>query len=104
MDAHYPDYEKVKKLQQELFNAQCELARELALPVVIHSRDQFDDTLEIIKNYTDLKVYFHCRGYGPQELEVLHNLLPQLRVGFCGNITYPAAVQLRSSLKKGIEL
>ena len=104
MDAHYPDYEKVKGVQQELFHAQCLLARELGLPVVIHSRDQFPDTLEAIKNYTDLKIYFHCRWYGPDELETLHHLLPQFRFGCCGNITYPAAEQLRASLKKGVEL
>ncbi len=104
MDAHYPDYDKVKDIQQELFHAQCSLARELGLPVVIHSRDQFADTLEVIKNYTDLKIYFHCRWYGPQELEVLHNLLPNFRFGCCWNITYPAAEQLRASLKKGVEL
>lgn len=99
IDAHYPDYDKVKWVQQELFHAQCALARDLSLPVVIHSRDQFTDTLEVIKNYTDLKIYFHCWGYGHEEIEILHALLPRLWIGYCGNITYPAAHKLRESIK-----
>lgn len=104
VDAHYPDYDQHTWLQQELFDAQCSLARELKLPIVTHSRDQFNNTLEVIKSYTDLKVYFHCRWYGPDEIVVVHNLLPNFRFGCCGNITYPAADELRNSLKKGVEL
>ncbi len=104
MDAHYEWYEKHKWLQQELFDAQCKLAQELRLPIVIHSRDQFEDTYEIIKHYTGLDVYYHCRGYGPEQLEKLHQLLPKFRFGCCGNITYPNAQQLRDSLLKWVEL
>ncbi len=104
IDAHYPNYNKAKELQQELFDAHCQFARDENLPLVIHSRDQFADTLEVIKNYTDLKIYFHCRGYGPDELEILHTIFPNLRIWFCGNITYPNAEILRASFKKCIAL
>ena len=49
--------------QQELFREQLVLARKLQLPIVIHSRDAFDETVEVLKEFSDLKMYFHCRGY-----------------------------------------
>ena len=104
IDAHYDWDEGIQRLQIELFAAQCELARELQLPIVIHSRDDFDLTLEVLKNYTDLKIYFHCRGYTADDICTAVDTLPHLWVWFCGNITYPKANQLRESLDKAVEL
>jgi Tat protein secretion system quality control protein TatD with DNase activity len=30
------------------------------LPVVIHSRDAFEDTMKILEKYKNMKIYFHC--------------------------------------------
>ena len=46
--------------QQELFYQQLVLARRLELPIVIHSRDAFNETIEVLKDFSDLKIYFHC--------------------------------------------
>lgn len=69
------------------------------MPLVVHSRDAFQDTLEILKEYTDLTIYFHCRGYGPEEFRILNSELKNLYVGFCGNITYKKAEELRETIK-----
>jgi Tat protein secretion system quality control protein TatD with DNase activity len=50
------------------------------------------------------KIYFHCRWYTTLELEVLHNLIKnnqnlELYIGFCGNISYPKAQDLRDSFQ-----
>ena len=37
-----------------------ELARELKLPVVIHDRDAHKDTLDIMKEYPEVKGIVHC--------------------------------------------
>lgn len=84
--------------QQKLFVQHCELARELKLPLVVHSRDAFNETFEILKNYTDLTIYFHCRGYGPEEFRMLDAEFRNLYVGFCGNVTYKNAQPLRDTL------
>lgn len=97
IDTHYPGDKRLDE-QKKLFAAQCELARELWLPVVIHSRDDFESTWDVIQHFKDLKIYFHCRGYGPDELQFLVKELPRVWFGFDGNITYPKAESLRQSL------
>lgn len=99
IDAHYPWFSaQTALLQQSFFRAQCCLARKYALPVVVHSRDAFDLTVEVLQEFTDLAVYVHCRGYGPEEMMRLIVTLPQVWFWFCGNITYPKATLLRASL------
>lgn len=97
IDTHY-DGDPYINLQKELFAQQCDLAQELNLPIVIHSRDDFASTWDVIKNYKNQKIYFHCRGYGPDEVKTLQDYFPQLWIGFCGNISYPKAQVLRDSL------
>ena len=48
-----------KDRQQEVFATQLELARELALPVVVHDREAHADTLEFLKKYKSAGVV-HC--------------------------------------------
>lgn len=100
IDAHY-DTDPHIDIQKELFAQQCDLAQEVNLPIVIHSRDDFASTRDVIKNYKNQKIYFHCRWYGPQELQQLQEYFSQFRVWFCGNITYPKAQKLRDSFAVG---
>jgi TatD DNase family protein len=74
------------------------LAKEFWLPIVIHSRDDFDTTMEVLENFKELKIYFHCRWYGPKEIEKVQNNFNNIWIGFCGNITYPKAQNIRDSL------
>jgi len=62
-----------KSKQAMLFEQQLDLAVELGLNVVIHQRDAWEDTLEIMQPYTDkLRGVFHCfGGTGEQAEEVI---------------------------------
>ena len=57
LDYHYGDEDKEK--QKELFREQLQIAVELKLPVVIHSRDATKDTMDILKEYS-VKGIIHC--------------------------------------------
>jgi TatD DNase family protein len=48
--------------QQEVFRQQVRWAKELALPVVIHCRQSFEETMAIVEeeNDEDLRGVFHC--------------------------------------------
>lgn len=99
IDLYFPWTEQTLDLQKELFAMQCNLVQELDLPLVVHSRTAFDQTLNILKNYKNLIIYFHCRGYGPEQIKILQSLFPKLYIWFCGNVTYKKADELRESLK-----
>lgn len=64
LDYHYEDIDK--ELQKKWFATQLDIAKELKLPVSIHSRDAARDTLEIMKseNVRDVSGVMHCFGYG----------------------------------------
>ena len=57
LDYHWDKDNKEK--QKELFIKQIELSKELNLPVVIHSRDAFQDTYDILKE-SKVKGDIHC--------------------------------------------
>lgn len=56
LDYHYSTN---KEKQKKLFIKQLNLANTLNMPVVIHSRDATEDTIEILKKY-NLKGIIHC--------------------------------------------
>lgn len=48
--------------QKEAFNIQCELALKHKLPIVIHCRESIDETIELVKPFSEkgLMGVFHC--------------------------------------------
>ena len=57
LDYHWEKDNKEK--QKELFKKQIELAKELNLPIIVHSRDAFQDTYDILKE-TNHRGVIHC--------------------------------------------
>ncbi len=94
-DLHYDWAIDVIQLQQELLAQQCQFALEVWLPVVIHSRDSFQHTVDILKDFPSLTYYIHCFWYGPTELEYILSHFPNVFIGYDCNISYPKAQQLR---------
>lgn len=60
LDFHYDN--SPRDVQKYWFKKQLELAKEVDLPVVIHSRDATEDTMEILKEAQDgsLRGVLHC--------------------------------------------
>ena len=64
---YYWDKEN-RDLQKMWFIRQLELARQLDLPVIIHSREAAADTMEIMKQYAgELSGVIHCFSYSPEQ-------------------------------------
>ena len=57
---YYWDENPSKEVQKEVFRRQMKLAEKLNLPVVIHDRDAHSDTLEILKEFPNVKGILHC--------------------------------------------
>ena len=98
IDTNYEWWKESIILQQKLLKSHCDLAREFNMPIVIHSRKDFNSTIEILKDYKELKIYIHCRWYGPHEMKIAQKLFRELWIWFCGNISYPKAQNIRDSL------
>lgn len=79
--------------QRTLFEAQLELARELNLPVVVHTRSANADTESILRRYGGT-VVMHCFSEpGLLGAGIEHGWY----VSFAGNVTYPKAQELRDA-------
>ena len=91
--------ESTLSVQKDLFTQQCDLARQWNLPIVIHSRSNRDATHEVLQDFTDLTIYFHCRSYTPNEIKIIKKSYPDFYIGFTWNITYPKAIDIRKSLR-----
>jgi TatD DNase family protein len=83
-----------KSKQAILFEQQLDLAVELGLNVVIHQRDAWDDTLEIMQRYTDkLRGVFHCFGGTREQAEEV--MAQDHLVSFTGIVTFKNGASVR---------
>ncbi|MEO8353203.1 MAG: TatD family hydrolase [Chthoniobacteraceae bacterium] len=83
-----------KSKQASLFEQQLDLAAELGLNVVIHQRDAWDDTLEIMKPYTGkVRGVFHCFGGSLEQASTVIDL--DHIVSFTGIVTFKNGLAVR---------
>ena len=87
LDYYWDDTHKAE--QKELFKRQIELAIRLNKPVIVHDREAHGDSLEIIRDYSELRGVFHCFS---GSVEMASELLKRgWYLGFDGPITYKNA-------------
>jgi TatD DNase family protein len=93
LDYHY-DFAP-RAVQHDVFRAQIRVARELDLPIVIHTREAEDDTLRILREESRgaVRGVLHCftgtRALAEQGLAL------GLHISFAGIVTFPKAIELR---------
>lgn len=76
-----------KELQTEAFIKQIDLANELNLPIVIHSRDASVDTINVIKEHTVKKAgIFHCCQFNQEMIKQALEL--GYYISFAGPVTF----------------
>ena len=79
-----------KELQKQAFIKQIELANELELPIVIHSRDASVDTIEILREHPVHKTgIFHCCQLNQEMIRQALEL--GYYISFAGSITFKNA-------------
>jgi TatD DNase family protein len=97
LDYHY-DFAP-RDAQQAVFREQIRLARELRLPLVIHSREAEDDTFAILaeEQASDVGGVFHCftgdRDMARRVLDIGFHL------SLAGIVTFPRALELKEVAK-----
>lgn len=96
LDYHYENTEK--ELQQAWFAAQMELARELSLPIVIHSRDAARDTIvQMQQNHAgEIGGVVHCYSYTKESAREFLEM--DFFFGIGGVLTFHNAKKLREAV------
>ena len=74
LDYHYED-NPAREIQKKHFEGQLELAERLEMPVILHSRDAAEDTLNLVKLYAGkIEGIIHCFSYGTEMAREFLNL------------------------------
>lgn len=92
LDYHY-DFSPREK-QKEVFERQLQIAKELDVPVILHSREACEDTLQLLRKYRPSGV-MHCFSYSPEIAKEVCDL--GLYVGLNGCVTFKNAKKPKAS-------
>ncbi|MCM1133046.1 MAG: TatD family hydrolase [Ruminococcus flavefaciens] len=94
LDYHYDGYDRDRQIK--LFEEQLVLAKELSLPVIIHSRDACEDTLDILKKHKPYGVV-HCFSGSAETAKEIIKL--GMYIGFTGVLTFKNAKKALKALE-----
>lgn len=97
LDYYYEDPKR--DIQKIWFRKQLEVARKTGLPVVIHSRDAAQDTLDIIKEEHGEQIggVIHCFSYGKEMAQIYLDMGFYLGIG--GVVTFKNGKKLKEVVK-----
>lgn len=87
LDYHYENYDREKQIT--IFTDQLRLADKLSMPVIIHSRDATEDTLNIIRAEKPKKAVMHCFSGSAETAAEILSL--GLYISFTGVLTFKNA-------------
>ncbi len=95
----YKEYSD-RKRQEEVFRRQIAIARELGLPIVVHSRNAEEETIRILREEKAYEVggVMHCFTGSYEFMKACVDL--GFYISYSGIITYPNAQALREVVKK----
>ena len=90
--------EEPREVQKQWFLRQMELARELSLPIAVHSREAARDTFDLISGYgRDLPGVLHCYSYSPEMAQEYVKL--GYYIGLGGVVTFKNAKKAKETAK-----
>ncbi|HUQ63394.1 MAG TPA: TatD family hydrolase [Acidimicrobiales bacterium] len=94
LDYHYDH--SPRQVQREMFGAQVALARKHGLALVVHTRDAWDDTFDILAaEGVPERTIIHCFSGGPTEARRALDLGAYL--SFSGIVTFKTAGEVREA-------
>lgn len=95
LDFHY-NFSK-QQAQKTVFIEHLKIAADLNLPVVVHSREAFDETVEILDDFGAAveKIVFHCFGGSARQAEIV--LEKGYYISFTGVVTFKNADTVRTA-------
>lgn len=93
LDYHQKPAAATKARQQHFFDLQMSLARELGLPVSIHTREAISDTLAVVGNHSSVDGVFHCFS---ENVDIARQVLDLgYRISLSGIVTFKKATAMQ---------
>ncbi len=99
LDYHY-DFSP-REAQRAVFIEQMQLAREAGKPIVIHTREAWDDTLQLLEQRwapAGIGGIMHCFSGGPVQARQALDL--GFYLSFGGMVTFPKAAEIQESARQ----
>ncbi len=98
LDYYWEKDEDVRIAQQMWFKRQIELAKEVGLPIIIHSRDAAEDTIKCMKevNAHEITGVVHCYSYSPEIAKIFVDMGYYIGVG--GVVTFKNSKKLKETV------
>ena len=89
--------EPERTIQKEWFARQLQLAKEISLPVIIHSRDAAKDTIDVMvaENAKDIGGVIHCFAYTKETAKIFLDM--GFYIGIGGVLTFKNAKKLKEA-------
>jgi TatD DNase family protein len=87
LDYHYDN--SPRDVQRAVFRRQLELAIQLDLPVIVHTREADQDTIEILRQTTPRRGIIHCFTSGPALADFALEI--GFMISFSGIVTFSSA-------------
>ncbi len=85
------------KEQKEIFDFQLSLAEQFNLPVSIHSRESWKDTLDILSTHPRINAVIHCFS---GDIDLAKSLISKsYMIGIGGILTFKKSQQLQEAVK-----
>lgn len=81
--------------QRKAFRAHCGLARETGKPIVVHTREAWDDVLAILEEERVERVVLHC--FSGDSVIAKEAAARRYFCSFAGNVSYPKNGELRAA-------
>ena len=88
LDYYWPE-NPPREFQRRVFRAQMALAAELDLPVIVHDREAHGDSMDIVRDFPQVRGVFHCFSGSAEMAGELVRL--GWMISFTGVLTYQTA-------------
>ncbi len=97
LDYHY-DFSP-RDVQRSVFIEQMRIAADARKPIVIHTREAWDDTVAAIREHWDPSIggIMHCFSGGPKEAQQALDL--GFHLSFGGIVTFPKALEIQEAAR-----
>jgi TatD DNase family protein len=95
LDYHY-DFSP-RDIQKNAFIEQMRIASDAGKPIVIHTREAWDDTISLLREHWKGNGIMHCFSGGPEEARQALDL--GFYLSFGGILTFPKATQIQEAAR-----